>query len=622
MTVIVHLNGTIIGLHDDPLTLCKQLREKRRTGLLNKYTSIYYTDRFLALGAGNAKEQTWQQSVYIACDGGRCTRPVFICDEDGRPRLTEDDVKLIAQGDLDIESCVKKGLMEYLDVNESKNKVIALLPKDIDELQEQIKNSGDETILPHTHMEISPMCIMGVVSSLVPYPHHNQSPRNTYQCAMGKQAMGYLGYNTLESVYNKWYTLLYTQRPMAQSRTLRIVKFDHLGAGQVATLAVMSFSGYDIEDATIWNQASLDRGYGRCFQFATHKTNLDHQGVKEDRLAAPKHPRDLKQYLRKMHACLGQDGLANPGARLDPGSILMNKIKHNTGKLDGACKFRMKDPLEHGVYVDRVMLTFNPRKLGPRSENYKVKVITREHRRPEIGDKFSSRHGQKGVIGLIVPEEDLPFNQLGMRPDIIMNPHGFPSRMTIGKMIELIGGKAGLYHGRLCDATAFGGDRVEDISEILIENGWNYSGKDVLTSGITGETLQAYIFMGPVYYQKLKHMVRDKMHARSKGKVMPLTRQPTEGRSNGGGLRLGEMERDCLLGHGSAYLVHERFMTSSDAYTTHVCRTCGLMCMEHWCQYCKSDQLIAKVRMPYACKLLFQELLTMSIYPKLNLEPL
>lgn len=249
-------------------------------------------------------------------------------------------------------------------------------------------------------------------------------------------------------------------------------------------------------------------------------------------------------------------------------------------------------------------------------------MVTREHRRPEIGDKFSSRHGQKGVIGLIVPEEDLPFNQTGMRPDIIMNPHGFPSRMTIGKMLELIGGKAGLYHGRLCDASAFGGDRVEDISEVLVENGFNYAGKDVLTSVITGETLEAYIFMGPVYYQKLKHMVIDKMNARSTGKVMPLTRQPTEGRSRGGGLRLGEMERDCLLGHGSAYLLHERFMTSSDAYDTHVCRTCGLLCMEDWCQYCKSHDLIAKVKMPYACKLLFQELLTMNIYPKLNLTPL
>lgn len=216
--------------------------------------------------------------------------------------------------------------MEYLDVNESKNAVIAMEPKDIDELQNQ-KTHG-EHLLDHTHLEISPMCIMGVVSSLVPYPHHNQSPRNTYQCAMGKQAMGYLGYNTLESVYNKWYTLLYTQRPMAQSRTLRIVKFDRLGAGQMATLAVMSFSGYDIEDATVWNRASLDRGYGRCFQFATHKTNLEFHGTQEDQLRAPDRAQwDRNPSRKRPEAALGMDGLVIPGQRLCKGSTLVNKIR-------------------------------------------------------------------------------------------------------------------------------------------------------------------------------------------------------------------------------------------------------------------------------------------------------
>jgi len=210
----------------------------------------------------------------------------------------------------------------------------------------------------------------------------------------------------------------------------------------------------------------------------------------------------------------------------------------------------------------------------------------------------------------------------GICPDIIMNPHGFPSRMTVGKMIELLAGKAGVLEGCFHEGTAFGGDKVEYLSKILVKHGYNYSGKDQLTSGITGETQSAYIFFGPVYYQKLKHMVMDKMHARARGPRAVLTRQPTEGRARDGGLRLGEMERDCLIGYGASMLLLERLMLSSDAFQVNVCKLCGLLGYEGWCQYCKSVTNVSTVKVPYACKLLFQELQSMNIAPRLNLSPL
>jgi len=284
--------------------------------------------------------------------------------------------------------------------------------------------------------------------------------------------------------------------------------------------------------------------------------------------------------------------------------------------------------------VDRVLLTANE------TDQFLVKVMLRQCRRPEIGDKFASRHGQKGVCGAIISQEDMPFSSAGTCPDVIMNPHGFPSRMTVGKIIELVAGKAAVCAGRQAYGTAFGeglqsADRANDASQELVAHGFSYVGKDVLHSGVSGAPLKAFIFMGPVFYQKLKHMVMDKMHARARGPRAQLTRQPTEGRSRDGGLRLGEMERDCLISYGAANLITERLMISSDQFDVDICELCGLLGYattfetEHkacdyshncWCQRCRSNSKMAQIRIPYACKLLFQELQSMNVTPKLKLE--
>ena len=480
-----------------------------------------------------------------------------------------------------------------------------------------------------THLEIEPFTLLGVCAGLIPYPHHNQSPRNTYQCAMGKQAMGTIALNQRNRIDTLLYNLVYPMKPMVKSRTIEMIGFEQLPAGQNAIVAVMSYSGYDIEDAIVLNRASLDRGYGRCLVYRNAKATLKrYANQTSDRVLGPLVDAETKKPIWK-HEVIDLDGIASPGLRIDNKQVLVNKSMPAVTRgdpLDAAAaaaansattEYRetpvtYKGPMPS--YVEKVMLSSN------NDEAFLIKALLRQTRRPELGDKFSSRHGQKGVTGLIVQQEDMPFNDSGVCPDMIMNPHGFPSRMTVGKLLELLGGKAGLMEGKHHYGTAFGGSKVEDIQAELVKHGYNYQGKDVLTSGITGETLQAYIYHGPVYYQKLKHMVLDKMHGRARGPRAVLTRQPTEGRSREGGLRLGEMERDCLIAYGASMLLQERLMISSDAFDVDVCDGCGLIGYSGWCHNCRSSGKVSSIRIPYACKLLFQELQAMNIVPRLKLD--
>uniref|UniRef100_UPI00358DE3D5 DNA-directed RNA polymerase III subunit RPC2 isoform X2 n=1 Tax=Myxine glutinosa TaxID=7769 RepID=UPI00358DE3D5 len=568
-TFLVFLNGNILGVIQDQKKLVKTFRLMRRAGYINEFVSI---------STNNS-----DHCVYISSDGGRLCRT--------------------------FEDFLHEGLVEYLDVNEENDCNVALYEQLID---------GSTT-----HLEIEPFTLLGVCAGLVPYPHHNQSPRNTYQCAMGKQAMGTIGYNQRNRIDTLMYLLAYPQRPMVQTKTIEIISFEKLPAGQNATVAVMSFSGYDIEDALILNKASVDRGYGRCLVYRNAKCILKrYTNQTFDRVMGPKLDATTLEPIWH-HSVLDSEGICCAGDCVHNKQILVNKSMPTVTQtpLQGAGQpqqVQYKDvPVVYkgavDSYIEKVMISSN------NEDAFLIKILLRQTRRPEIGDKFSSRHGQKGVCGLIVPQHDMPFSDMGICPDIIMNPHGFPSRMTVGKLIELLAGKAGVLDGRFHYGTAFGGSRVKDVCEDLIRSGYNYQGKDFVTSGITGEPLEAYIYFGPVYYQKLKHMVLDKMHARARGPRAVLTRQPTEGRSRDGGLRLGEMERDCLIGYGASMLLLERLMISSDAFEVDVCGQCGLMGYSGWCNYCKSSCHISSLRIPYACKLLFQELQSMNIIPRLML---
>ncbi|KAL0874160.1 hypothetical protein Bca101_023865 [Brassica carinata] len=602
---LVIFNGLILGKHRRPQYFANSIRRLRRAGKIGEFVSVFINEK--------------QHCVYVASDGGRVCRPLVIADN-GVSRVKQHHMKELQDGVRTFDDFIREGLIEYLDVNEENNALIALYETDAMKMKDA------------THIEIEPFTILGVVAGLIPYPHHNQSPRNTYQCAMGKQAMGNIAYNQLNRMDSLLYLLVYPQRPLLTTRTIELVGYDKLGAGQNATVAVMSNTGYDIEDAIVMNKASLDRGLFRCS--VTKKLVATCQKYGNDAVDRILRPQRTGPDAEKMQI-LDDDGIAAPGEIIRPNDVYINKqipvnTRDNITSPLTDSQYRpareyYKGPEGETQVVERVAF------CSDKNSNLCIKYKIRHTRRPELGDKFSSRHGQKGVCGTIVQQEDFPFSERGICPDLIMNPHGFPSRMTVGKMIELLGSKAGVSSGRFHYGSAFGeesghADKVEDICKTLVKHGYSYSGKELLYSGLSGEPLQAYIFMGPMYYQKLKHMVMDKMHARGSGPRVTMTRQPTEGRSKNGGLRVGEMERDCLIAYGASNLLIERLMLSSDPSEVQVCRACGLIGYYDYklkkavCSTCKNGDSIATMKLPYACKLTFQELQSMNVVPRLVLS--
>jgi DNA-directed RNA polymerase III subunit RPC2 len=599
---LVFLNGQPIGLIKNCDYFVNTLRKLRRKGIIHEFVSV--------------SKSVTQRNIFIASDGGRLTRPLIIV-QNGQKKLKSEHIQMLEMGIKSFKDLVKEGLVEYLDVNEENDALIA-----IDETY-----INDQT----THLEIAPFSILGVVAGVIPYPHHNQSARNTFQCAMGKQAIGTIGYNQLNRVDTLLYLMVYPQKPLVKTITIELSNYEKLPAGQNASVAVMSYSGYDIEDAIVINKASLDRGFGRIMVVRRYEADMKKfsSGLMEQHLPPPNLEKDSGYFKRKnvqhhqkRYHTLEKDGICGVGERLFNGDIYINKYTptNKSEILSSENPEYKANPILYKSatpsYVDRVIITSTP------ETPELIKVIMRQTRRPELGDKFSSRHGQKGVVGLIVNQEDMPFNEYGWCPDLIMNPHGFPSRMTVGKLIELLAGKSAVLDGQFKYGTAFAGDKVTDIGEILIKNGFSPSGKDFLYCGITGEPLQCAIYSGPIFYQRLKHMVVDKMHSRGRGPKAVLTRQPTEGRAREGGLRLGEMERDCLIGYGASCLLLERLMISSDLFFSYICNKCGYLASQNSCSYCNDNAEVFNIKLPYAFKLLTQELLSMNIKTKFKLSSL
>ncbi|KAL2141446.1 hypothetical protein VTI28DRAFT_2405 [Corynascus sepedonium] len=592
---IIHLNGTPFALTRHPKQFASRFKTMRRRGHISPFIGIHINEHFSA--------------IHIATDEGRICRP-YIIVKDGKPKLKAEHLRLLQLGKATFDDFLKNSVIEYLDVNEENDALIAIREEDVNQST--------------THMEIEPFTILGAVAGLIPFPHHNQSPRNTYQCAMGKQAIGAIAYNQFNRIDTLLYTLVYPQRPMVITKTIQLIHYDKLPAGQNATVVVMSYSGYDIEDALVLNKASCDRGFGRCQVFRKYTAELQqYPNGRKDRLGGIQKDEEGRTIAK--HACLDKDGLAVVGYRVHSGETMIMKetpidqtstgIGSDRGSDDfrpAPINYRIPDP----AYIDKVMVSNTEKNTAI------VKVQTRQTRRPELGDKFSSRHGQKGVVGIIVDQEDMPFSDSGLVPDIIMNPHGFPSRMTVGKLFECLTGKASVVAGErdYGFGDAFRSHPVEEMGRVLVEHGFSWEGKDYFTSGITGEPHEAYLFNGPIYYQRLKHMVQDKMHSRSRGPRAILTRQPTEGRSREGGLRLGEMERDCLIAYGASQLLLERLMISSDGTQVDICERCGLLGYKGFCQTCGSTSQVTQMTMPYAAKLLVQELISMNVGVRMQLE--
>ncbi|MEM2500085.1 MAG: DNA-directed RNA polymerase subunit B, partial [Sulfolobales archaeon] len=456
----------------------------------------------------------------------------------------------------------------------------------------------------------------------------NQSPRNTYQAAMAKQALGLYASNYNLRFDSRAHVLHYPQKPLVQTKFLDVIGYNDRPAGQNFIIAILSYTGYNMEDAVILNKSSVDRGLARSTFFREYITEeLRYAGGQMDKIEIPE-PSVRGYRGRENYSLLDDDGIVSPEAKVLSGNVLVGKTSPprfmeeykelgivSTTRRDTSVTLRHGD---RGV-IDSVLITVSA------DGNKLVRVRVRDLRVPEIGDKFASRHGQKGVVGLLLPQYDMPYTPDGITPDIIINPHALPSRMTVGQLIESIAGKVGSLEGRLVDGTPFHGEKPEELKVRLLLRGYPRDGTEPVYDGRTGELLSNPVFIGIVYYQRLHHMVADKIHARARGPVQLLTRQPTEGRAREGGLRFGEMERDCLIGHGAALLLQERMLESSDKVLMYVCSDCGLIGWfdrkknKYVCPLHGDKGRLYPVKVSYAFKLLLQELMSMMVYPRLVL---
>jgi DNA-directed RNA polymerase II subunit RPB2 len=587
----VFVNGDLIMLRMDVSAICNMVRQKRRSGSIATDVTIVRDDRL--------------KEVRINTDAGRICRPLMIVGSNGKIKLTE---HILNTNKYKWNDLLINGYIEYIDSEEEENLWIAMKPENI--------------VSGHTHCEIHPSLILGVCASMIPFSDHNQSPRNTYQSAMSKQAVGMYCMNYQERFDTLAHVLMYPQKPLVNTSTADIIHTNNLPYGQNAIVAIASYSGYNQEDSIIMNQSSIDRGLFRSIFYRTYKEEIKTQsGNVKEMIEKP----DSSVVGKKLadYDMLDNDGLIEPGSVVEGNKVIIGKTMHNiieddSFKTDASTISRQ---CEAGI-VDKVLYTTNEYGLPM------AKVRVRSVRTPVIGDKFSARHGQKGTIGMTFREEDMPFcPKTGMRPDIIINPHAIPSRMTIGQLLECIFGKVASLDGKTKDATPFAHDQsyIDNIYEELTKYGYQKHGNETLINGMTVKTLPHAIFMGPTYYQRLKHMVDDKIHSRSHGPVQVLTRQPVEGRSRDGGLRCGEMERDAMISHGAASFLRDRLFYNSDAYQVHVCKRCGLFAVgdikndKYFCKSCNTPDVVVTT-LPFATKLLFQELSSIGVCPRIITE--
>ena len=601
----VFVDGTFMGYSSDPKSLVEAFKQMRRGGIISPEANIahYSNDR----GGSISKE------IHVNCDLGRVRRPLIIVEK-GEPELKEVHIAKLKSGELTWKHLIHRGIVEYLDAEEEENALIAL----------------DQTHLTpkHTHMEIAPYTILGISTSIIPFAEHNQSPRNSYEAAMAKQALGISSTNFYNRVDTQSHILHYPQIPLVKTKPMEVLGYYEKPSGQNFVVAVLS-EGYNMEDALVFNKSSIDRGLARSTFLRVYKAESHrYLGGSRDKFEVPEAgTRGFRgeQYYR----LLEDDGIVSVASQVDGNDVLVGRTSPPRF-LEEFREFEVKGPtrrdtsitmkhMRSGI-VDDVFL------MASAEGSESVKVRVRDPRVPELGDKFASRHGQKGVMGMIVPQEDMPFTVEGIVPDVIINPHTFPSRMTIGQFLESIAGKAAALTGEAVDGTPFYPKKSEDVRSALKRLGFQHGGKEVMYNGITGEKFEGEIFIGLIYYQKLHHMVADKMHARARGQVQMLTRQPTEGRSRGGGLRFGEMERDCLIGHGAALLLKDRLLEESDKSVIYVCESCGHLAYYNFkqrryiCRICGEKAKVSPITVSYAFKLLIQELMSLCISPKLILS--
>jgi DNA-directed RNA polymerase II subunit RPB2 len=602
--VKVFVNGAWLGISKNPHELFTTFQQYKYKGMINIYTSIVF----------NIKHK----EIRICNDAGRLIRPILRV-KDNNVIMTNSIATKIKNNDLNwndlLTDCnIPDSVIEYIDPEEQSYSMIAMKPNEL--------YKSNQYIYRYTHCEIHPSTIFGILASCIPFPDHNQSPRNTYQSAMGKQAMGVYVTNFDTRMDKTAYVLTYPARPLVDTRLMGMVKLDKIPAGAPVIVAIMTHSGYNQEDSLLFNQGSIDRGLFQATIYHTEKDE-DKKINGDEEIRCKPDPAKTKGMKYGNYGKINSKGIVPENTLLENNDVIIAKvvpIKENRNDHTKIIKYEDLSRTfrtNEESYVDKNFIDRN-------GDGYSfAKVRVRTVRRPVIGDKFSSRHGQKGTIGNIIPECDMPFTSAGVKPDIIINPHAIPSRMTIGQLKETLLGKVLVELGLFGDGTSFGDLSIDTICKELTKVGYESNGDEVMYNGLSGEQIETSIFIGPVFYQRLKHMVRDKQHSRSIGPMVNLTRQPAEGRSRDGGLRFGEMERDCMVSHGASRFTRGRLYDASDKYQVHVCKRCGMVAAYnnkmkiHICNTCDNRVDFNYVEIPYACKLLFQELQTMNIAPRI-----
>ncbi len=585
----IYVDGRLVAFTDSPEDLIEYLKGRRSE--LDPEINFTY----------NREEN----AVYVNADAGRIRRPVIPVD---RIKDAIEILPKVEKGEVSFSDLVKMGIVVLLDVDEEES---ALIAYSLDQLTEK-----------HTHLDFAPYMMFGVAAGQIPYAEHNNIPRDIIGANMVRQGLGEYSANWRLRFDSRTYMMFYPQRPIVRTKGADVLGYDYRPSGQNLVVALLPMDGYNMDDALVMSKGSVDRGAARAVFFRTYEVEARRQAVVEgDKF---ENPLPLKKVSNKKNEVyyrkLGEDGIVDPETYVEGGDVLVGKtspprFSQDLSMVGFQYAFERRDTSvtmrawERGLITDVLLAT------KPSGEKL-VKVKVRDTRPPEIGDKFATRHGQKGVIGMIYRHEDMPFTSQGIVPDIVLDPHAIPSRMTIGQLYEILAGKVGALEGRFIDGTPFFSEPVEDLMEALEKLGFEYSGEEIMYDGRTGKMIKAPIFIGVGYYQRLKHMVRDKIHARAKGQRQLLTRQPVEGRARGGGLRLGEMEGEVLMSHGAASVIRDRYVEQSDKEIVYVCKRCGTLAFynqktsEFFCPRCQSSVEVTPLITSHASKLFVDELMS------------
>lgn len=592
----VFINGRLIGFHPNGDALTRDLVEARRSDRLSQQVNIaFHKDT---------------NEVYVNTDAGRLQRPLIVV-ENAKALVTGEQIKAVKEGRLQWQDLVREGRIEYLDAEEEENAQIALTEADI----------SSKT----THVEISEISILSVITSLIPYLPHNMAGKNLHGAKMFKQALGLPAINYNMRTDTEGFLLYYPHRELVETRTSKLMRLERRPNNQNFVVAIMPFYGYNTMDALILNRGAVERGLGRSAYFRVYEAiETRYPGGQADNFEVP--TEETVGYLgNEFYQKLDTDGLIRIEQFADGKDIVIGRTSPprfleeirefgvvRETRRESSLTVRKGKP----GFVDKVILTENE------DGNRLAKVKLRTTMVPEVGDKFSSKHGQKGVIGAIVAEEDMPFTADGMKPDLIINPHSIPSRMTVGHLLETLGGKAASLSGDPINGTPFESVPEAELEKILQAHGFTSDGNEDFYDGITGEKVKGRIFTGVVAYRRLFHMVAHKLQARGRGPVQILTRQPTEGKEKDGGLRFGEMEGETLVGHGASMLLQEKFVDDSDKVVELVSEKSGLIAVNDVIRNKKYDPVsdsskVYPVEMSYGFKLLLEELKALLVYPKL-----